>query len=42
MMDLMEFSILCEKDKIESLSGIREVVLCAFNKDAGHHTNSNS
>lgn len=36
--DLMAFSILCERDKIESLSGIREIVcgMRAFNKDAGH------
>ncbi|XP_055325490.1 cilia- and flagella-associated protein 206 [Sitodiplosis mosellana] len=36
--DVMAFSALCEKDKIESLSGIREIVcgMRAFNKDAGH------
>lgn len=36
--DVMAFSTLCGKDKIESLSGIREIVcgMRAFNKDAGH------
>lgn len=36
--DVMSFSTLYEKDKIESLSGIREIVcgMRAFNKDAGH------
>lgn len=36
--DVMAFSTLCEKDKIESLFGIREIVcgMRAFNKDAGH------
>ncbi|XP_031633398.1 cilia- and flagella-associated protein 206 [Contarinia nasturtii] len=36
--DVMGFSTLCEKDKIESLSGIREIVcgMRAFNRDAGH------
>lgn len=36
--DTIAFSILGEKDKIESLSGIREIVcgMRAFNKDAGH------
>lgn len=36
--DVIAFSILGEKDKIESLSGIREIVcgMRAFNKDAGH------
>lgn len=36
--DVMSFSTLFEKDKIESLSGIREIVcgMRAFNKDAGH------
>lgn len=36
--DVIAFSTLCEKDKIESLSGIREIVcgMRAFNKDAGH------
>lgn len=36
--DVMGFSTLCEKDKIESLSGIREIVcgMRAFNRDVGH------
>lgn len=36
--DVIAFSILSEKDKIESLSGIREIVcgMREFNKDAGH------
>lgn len=36
--DVIAFSTLGEKDKIESLSGIREIVcgMRAFNKDAGH------
>lgn len=36
--DTIAFSTLGEKDKIESLSGIREIVcgMRAFNKDAGH------
>lgn len=36
--DVIAFSTLCEKDKIESLSGIREIVcgMRAFNRDAGH------
>lgn len=36
--DVIAFSTLSEKDKIESLSGIREIVcgMRAFNRDAGH------
>lgn len=36
--DIMVFSKLCEKDKIESITGIREIVcgMRAFNRDAGH------
>lgn len=39
--DVMAFSMLCEKDKMESLSGIREIVcgMRVFNKDAGHCCN---
>lgn len=36
--DVIAFSTLGEKDKIESLSGIREIVcgMRVFNADAGH------
>lgn len=36
--DIMAFSMLCEADKRESLSSIREIVcgMRIFNKDAGH------